>query len=54
MKVWDEGGDFKSLVAADPDITAHLTQEQIDSAFSLDTYLRNVDTVYSRVFGTTD
>ena len=54
MKVWDDGGDFKSLVAADPDITAHLTREQIDSAFSLDTYLRNVDTVYSRVFGKAD
>jgi adenylosuccinate lyase len=54
MKVWDEGGDFKSLVAADPDITAHLTREQIDSAFSLETYLRNVDTVYSRVFSTAD
>jgi adenylosuccinate lyase len=54
MKVWDEGGDFKSLVAADPDITAHLTREQIDSAFSLDTYLRNVDKVYSRVFSMAD
>jgi len=54
MKVWDDGGDFKNLVAADPDITAHLTRAQIDSAFSLDTYLRNVDTVYSRVFGKAD
>ena len=54
MKVWDDGGDFKSLVAADPDIIAHLTRAQIDSAFSLDTYLRNVDTVYSRVFGKAD
>ena len=54
MKVWDDGGDFKSLVAADPDIIAHLTRAQIDSAFSLDTYLRNVDTVYSRVFSMAD
>jgi len=54
MKVWDDGGDFKNLVAADPDIIAHLTRAQIDSAFSLDTYLRNVDTVYSRVFGKAD
>ncbi len=54
MKVWDNGGDFKNLVAADPDIIAHLTRAQIDSAFSLDTYLRNVDTVYSRVFGKAD
>ena len=54
MKVWDEGGDFESLIAADPNISAQLTPEQIKSAFSLDTYLRNVNTVYSRVFGTID
>jgi adenylosuccinate lyase len=52
MKVWDEGGDFQSLIAADPDITAHLSREQIDRAFSLDTYLRNVDAVFDRVFNT--
>jgi adenylosuccinate lyase len=51
MKVWDEGGDFHSLIAADPDISSHLSREQIDRAFSLDTYLRNVRQVFVRVFG---
>jgi adenylosuccinate lyase len=50
MRVWDEGGDFHALLSADPDVSAHLTQAQIDSAFSLDTYLRNVDAVFNRVF----
>jgi adenylosuccinate lyase len=50
MKVWDEGGDFQTLVNADQDIQKHLTPEQIKSAFSLDTYLRNVDAVFERVF----
>jgi adenylosuccinate lyase len=54
MKVWDEGGDFHTLVAADPDISAHLSSEQIDRAFSLDTYLRNVDAVFARVFNGSD
>ncbi|HUQ32641.1 MAG TPA: adenylosuccinate lyase [Pyrinomonadaceae bacterium] len=51
MRVWDEGGDFQRLISADPDIQKHLTTEQIENAFSLDTYLRNVDTVFERVFG---
>jgi adenylosuccinate lyase len=51
MKVWDEGGDFQALVAKDRDIEKHLSIEQIKSAFSLDTYLRNVDAIFERVFG---
>jgi adenylosuccinate lyase len=52
MKCWDEGGDFRELVSADKDVAAHLSQEQIDGVFSLDRYLRNVDQVFARVFGT--
>ncbi|HEX8493842.1 MAG TPA: adenylosuccinate lyase [Pyrinomonadaceae bacterium] len=50
MKSWDEGGDFQALVAADPDISAHLSPEQINRVFSLQTYLRNVGAVFDRVF----
>ena len=50
MKVWDEGGDFHSLVSADQDIAAHLSKAQVDAVFSLDTYLRNVDKIFARVF----
>jgi len=50
MKTWDEGGDFHSLVAADKEIRAHLSTEQIARVFSLDTYLRNVGAVFARVF----
>jgi adenylosuccinate lyase len=51
MKVWDEGADFQTLVAADPDIKARLTAEEIARIFSLDTYLANVDVIFERVFG---
>jgi adenylosuccinate lyase len=50
LKAWDEGQDLKSLVSADKDITGHLDHEQIDRAFSLDTYLRNIDAIFRRVF----
>src|SRR5437660_1693329 len=50
IKAWDEGSDFKSLVLADDDITAKLSTEQIANVFSLETYLRNVDAIFARVF----
>jgi adenylosuccinate lyase len=50
MRVWDEGVDFQTLVMADPEIKALLTEDEITSVFSLDTYLRNVDQVLVRVF----
>jgi adenylosuccinate lyase len=51
LKAWDEGGELQTLAAADSDISAHLSKEQIDSVFSLQTYLRNVEKVFARVFG---
>ena len=51
MKAWDEDGDFETSVLADKEIRAHLSEEKIARVFSLDTYLRNVDRVFARVFG---
>jgi len=51
MKAWDEGGELQSLVSADKDISTNLSKTQISAVFSLDTYLRNVDAIFSRVFG---
>ena len=50
MRVWDDKLDFQELVEADKDIAEHLSVEEISSAFSTDTYLRNVDTIFDRVF----
>jgi adenylosuccinate lyase len=52
MKVWDdEGEDFQALVASDADISQHLAPDEIEKIFSLDTYMRNVDQMFTRVFG---
>src|SRR2546423_4686063 len=50
MKAWDEGADFRALVNADASINAHLSPDEIEHVFALDTYLRNVDAVFARVF----
>ena len=51
MRVWDENKNFQELLKQDPDITAHLSAAEIDGVFTLDTYLRNIDTIFDRVFG---
>jgi adenylosuccinate lyase len=50
MKVWDENEDFLELLKEDADITAQLSEGEIESVFNYDTYLRNVDTIFERVF----
>lgn len=51
MKVWDGNENFQELLQQDPDITTHLSAAEIDGVFTFDTYLRNVDTIFERVFG---
>jgi adenylosuccinate lyase len=51
MRAWDEGTDFRAHVLADADINSKLPRETIEGVFSPDTYLRNVDAVFARVFG---
>jgi len=51
MRAWEGGEDFRALVLADPDIAARLPRERVERVFSLDTYTRNVDRIFERVFG---
>jgi len=51
MRAWEEEGDFRAAIEADPEIRAALTAEQIAEAFSLERQLRNVDQIFARVFG---
>ena len=50
-QVWEENKDFRELLGSDEDIKSHLSSREIDGVFTLDTYLRNVDTIFERVFG---
>ncbi|MBK6748904.1 MAG: adenylosuccinate lyase [Pyrinomonadaceae bacterium] len=50
MKVWDEGGVYVELVTKDADISSHLSADEIARVFDLKHYLRNVETVFGRVF----
>ena len=50
MKVWDQNENFKELLQQDPDIKLHLSAAEVEGAFGYDSYLRNVDQIFSRVF----
>ncbi len=51
LRVWDEGADFETLIAEDPDITAHLTATELKDIFSVQRRLQHVGAVFERVFG---
>ena len=51
MKVWRGEGDFLAFLKTDPDVRNHLTESEIEQNFDLDSYLRHVDLIFSRVFG---
>jgi adenylosuccinate lyase len=51
MRAWEEEGDFRAAIEADPEIRAVMSPEQIAESFSLDRQLRNVDKIFARVFG---
>jgi adenylosuccinate lyase len=50
MRVWETRENFRELVERDPDIRRHLSRSGIARAFSLERQLRNVDTIFRRIF----
>jgi adenylosuccinate lyase len=53
MRVWESDGQLSllNLLKADPEVTAKLSNEQLDALFDLGYHLKHVDTIFSRVFG---
>ena len=52
MATWKEGGSYRDRLKADADVSASLTEAEIDALFDLDQHFRHVDTIFARVFGT--
>jgi adenylosuccinate lyase len=53
MKVWESDGELSllDLLKADPQVTSRLSDAELDELFDLDYHLKNVDTIFNRVFG---
>jgi len=52
MSAWKEGEDFATLLKADKKVAALLDGAEIDSLFDLGYHLKQVETIFSRVFET--
>jgi adenylosuccinate lyase len=51
MKVWQEGADFQELLVSDPDVRKYLSAAEVAANFDLGYHLKEVDTIFARVFG---
>ena len=53
MSAWDEERDFRSLVAADPEVADRLDAEALDNVFDLDATVQHLDAVFDRLHALT-
>jgi len=51
MKVWDHGADFMAELKADTEVSAALSDAEIEEKFDLGYHTKHVDTIFARVFG---
>ena len=51
MKIWADGGNYLEKLKADRDVTASLSESELDALFKLNQHFCHVDTIFKRVFG---
>jgi len=51
MQVWQGQADFKVLLLENAEVGQYLTKSEIEECFDYQTYLRNIDIIFTRVFG---
>ncbi len=49
MKVFEEGGDFLSLLKGDPEVTAVLSHEVIENCFNYDNLRESINGIFARI-----
>jgi adenylosuccinate lyase len=54
MKVWRGEGAFLDFLNADPEVSGAISAAELAELFDLDYHLKHVDTIFARVFGTTE
>ena len=51
MPVWRGEGNFPTLLRADPEVSARLSEAELADLFDLAHHFRHVDVIFARVFG---
>jgi adenylosuccinate lyase len=49
MTAWRKRTPFKELLLADPDVTQRISNEELETLFDYDYYLRNIGATYERL-----
>ena len=51
MRAWNGEGDLLTLLKADPEVSKALAHDKLEAMFDLGYHLKQVDTIFKRVFG---
>ena len=51
MQVWEHGGNFLELLAADAEVAKHISRAELEPMFNMAYHTKHVDTIFKRVFG---
>ena len=51
MKVWKEGADFLNELKADKEVLEKISTEELSELFDIGYHIKNIDKIFSRVFG---
>ena len=51
MQIWEKGGDFLTLLKADPAVADSVPEATLNAAFDPERQMAHVDTIFARVFG---
>lgn len=51
MRVWEEGADFLTELKGDAEVTAAMSEAEIEEKFDLGYHTKHVDTIFKRIFG---
>ena len=52
MRSWNEGIEFRKLLSQDETVTKYLGEKDLDQIFNVKNFLKNLDFIFNRVFGT--
>ena len=50
MRVWQGQAEFKELLLEDREVGQYLTKSEIEKCFDYQTYIKNIDSIFVRVF----
>jgi adenylosuccinate lyase len=51
MKAWEQGIEFRELLLQDEEVISRIDKADLEGAFSVENFIKQVDFIFNRVFG---